>query len=198
MPTAPDARDALFDQRKDCLLRLIGERKVLHALLPTERRQIVVQILAEGAVGEPEKFKVKPFEALSEHLQLAKKTELLKFDVAQQPMRFGQMQRIQQKRAVDDETTPAAADRRANAATAHMDSSIITEAAPSEVADFSDTRMPPGEGLGSGRPVVARVGGSGLLALRARGGTASPTRSRLASSARRHETKRRVARSCAP
>ncbi|CAN7179641.1 methyl-accepting chemotaxis protein [Rhizobacter sp. LjRoot28] len=49
-----------------------------------------------------------------------------------------------------DETTPAAADRRANAATAHMDSSIITEAAPSEVADFSDTRMPPGEGLGSG------------------------------------------------
>ena len=49
-----------------------------------------------------------------------------------------------------DETTPAAADRRANAATAHMDSSIITEAAPSEVADFADTRMPPGEGLGSG------------------------------------------------
>ena len=48
------------------------------------------------------------------------------------------------------ETTPAAADRRANVATAHMDSSIITEAAPSEVADFADTRMPAGSGVGSG------------------------------------------------
>ncbi|HET7795760.1 MAG TPA: methyl-accepting chemotaxis protein [Rhizobacter sp.] len=32
----------------------------------------------------------------------------------------------------------------ATARTVHMDSSIITEAAPSEIADFSETRLPPG------------------------------------------------------
>ena len=44
---------------------------------------------------------MKPFEAFAEHLELAEKTELLKLDVAQQPMRFGQMQCIQQEGAVD-------------------------------------------------------------------------------------------------
>ena len=57
-----------------------------------------------------------------------------------------------------DETTPVHADTRHPEQTAHMDSSIITEAAPSEIADFSDTRMPPADlaalGAGTGLPLI--------------------------------------------
>ncbi|MEY4564358.1 MAG: hypothetical protein RLZZ618_3635 [Pseudomonadota bacterium] len=57
-----------------------------------------------------------------------------------------------------DETTPVHVDTRAAEHTVHMDSSIITEAAPSEIADFSDTRMPPSEaaalGEGTGLPLI--------------------------------------------
>ena len=82
-------------------LCLIRQREVLHPFLPAERRQIIIEILAERPVGEPEEFEMKPFEALAEHLQLAKKTELLKLDVAEQAVRFGQMQNIEQERPVD-------------------------------------------------------------------------------------------------
>lgn len=55
-----------------------------------------------------------------------------------------------------EETRPAAEPRSA-AATAQMDSSIITEAAPSEIADFADTRMPSSDGVsgsGTGLPII--------------------------------------------
>ena len=59
---------------------------------------------------------------------------------------------------VHDETVPAAADSRASVSSAHLDSSIITEAAPSEIAEFSETRMPPPEevsrGQGTGLPLI--------------------------------------------
>jgi len=45
--------------------------------------------------------------------------------------------------------------------TAHMDSSIITEAAPSEIADFSETRLPAGDGAdaagATGLPLVGSL-----------------------------------------
>jgi len=43
--------------------------------------------------------------------------------------------------------------------TAHMDSSIITEAAPSEIADFSETRLPAGMGEevnATGLPIIGK------------------------------------------
>jgi twitching motility protein PilJ len=53
-----------------------------------------------------------------------------------------------------DTAAPAAA------RTVHMDSSIITEAAPSEIADFSETRLPPSGGdaavSGTGLPLIGR------------------------------------------
>jgi hypothetical protein len=38
---------------------------------------------------------MKAFEALAEHLELAQKTELLQFDIAEKPMGFRIMQNIQ-------------------------------------------------------------------------------------------------------
>ena len=67
---------AFLNQRQDLLLGVIGQCKVLDAFFPPKRRQIIVQILAECAVGEPEEFEMKPFDAFPEHLQFAQKAEL--------------------------------------------------------------------------------------------------------------------------
>jgi hypothetical protein len=44
---------------------------------------------------------VKAFKALAEHLQLAQKTQLLELHIAEQPVRFRQMQNIEQQSPVD-------------------------------------------------------------------------------------------------
>jgi hypothetical protein len=44
---------------------------------------------------------VKAFKALAEHLQLAQKTQLLQLHIAEQSVRFRQMQDIEQESTVD-------------------------------------------------------------------------------------------------
>ena len=94
---------------RTCFLRLIGEREVLDSLLASERGQIVVEILAERPIGEPEKFKVKAFQPLAEHLQLAEKAQLLKLDIAQQPVGFAEMQDIEEQGPVDGDLSAVCA-----------------------------------------------------------------------------------------
>jgi hypothetical protein len=80
---------------------LIRQGKVFDPFFSAQRHQIIIEILTEGAVGEPEKLEMKPLEAFTEGLQLTEKPQLLQLDVTQQSVRFRKMQHIEQERAID-------------------------------------------------------------------------------------------------
>jgi hypothetical protein len=81
--------NSLQQQWKNLISDLIGRTKVLDSLLAPEGRQVVVEISTECSIGKPNKLEMEPLYTLAEHLKLTEKTQLLKFDIAQQSIGLG-------------------------------------------------------------------------------------------------------------
>jgi hypothetical protein len=80
---------------------LIRNREVFDPPFSAKRCQVVVEIFAEGPIGEPEKFKMKCLESFSKGLELAQKGELLQLHIAQLTIGLRQLQNVQEEGSVN-------------------------------------------------------------------------------------------------
>ena len=84
-----------LEQDANGLLRRLGHGEVFDALFTPQRHQIVIEVFAERPIGVPEEFEVQPLQRCAEHLQLAQKSQLLEFDIAQEAMGLHELQEVQ-------------------------------------------------------------------------------------------------------
>ena len=72
----------------DLLLHLIRYCEVFDPPFPTERGQIVIEVLAERPIREAKEFEMERFQAFGKGLKLTQKTQLLQLHIGQQAIGF--------------------------------------------------------------------------------------------------------------